>query len=385
MGGVGAGKSHIGAYDLLRRVLPGRLYMTLAPTYPMLRDATFRTFRRIAEDLDLWGGYQRTEFIATVRTRYGGTAEVLFRSGDDPDRLRGPNLSGVWMDEASLLKREAFEQALARLREAGERGWLSATFTPKGRQHWTYEIFGKGAADVELVHARTLDNPFVAPEYLTTLEGKYGSLRALQELEGQFVDVEGAEWPPDYFGPGIWFDDWPPLNLRVIALDPSKGTDAKHGDYSAFVLLGRDRDGGLWCDADLAKKRPTSLIVAQGLELQRQFHADGMVIETNQFQEMLADDFDRQATEQGVIVPVFRIDNRVNKEVRIRRLGPYLARGAIRFKADSPGAELLVQQLREFPEGDHDDAPDALEMALRLMGQLLAGTEADEEATVLRF
>ena len=28
------------------------------------------------------------------------------------------------------------------------------------------------------------------------------------------------------------------LQLRVIALDPSKGADARHGDYSAYVMWG---------------------------------------------------------------------------------------------------------------------------------------------------
>jgi hypothetical protein len=38
---------------------------------------------------------------------------------------------------------------------------------------------------------------------------------------------------------------------------------------------------------------------------------------------------------------------------------------------------VLVQQLKDFPVGDHDDAPDALQMALVmlqwLLGQLLEG------------
>jgi hypothetical protein len=32
----------------------------------------------------------------------------------------------------------------------------------------------------------------------------------------------------------------------------------------------------------------------------------------------------------------------------------------------------LVNQLREFPVSDHDDGPDALEMAIRLLEHLLA-------------
>ncbi|NUQ61940.1 MAG: hypothetical protein HUU20_05605, partial [Pirellulales bacterium] len=71
------------------------------------------------------------------------------------------------------------------------------------------------------------------------------------------------------------------------------------------------------------------------------------------------------------------IQNDVNKRVRIRRLAPLLAARRLRFRADCPSTRLLVHQLQEFPVGDHDDGPDALEMAVRLAEELLAGTHDD--------
>lgn len=357
------------------KMRPGRLYMVVAPTYPLLRDATFRSFREVARQVGQWsGGFNKSEFTAVCRTRFGGHAEVLFRSGDNPDRLRGPNVSGLWMDEASLLKHEAFQISVARLREAGEAGWMTATFTPKGLSHWTYEVFGKPKPGVFLVHARTQDNPFLAEGFLETVQHQFSGLRAAQELGGVFVSVEGAEWPAEYFPDSMWFDDWPEaLAIRTSALDPSKGKDAKHGDYSAIVNLGRTADGTLWCEADLANNRQAERIVADAIENQRLFRADGFAVETNQFQELLATQIAKESRAQRIMVPIHEIDNRVNKEVRIRRLGPYLSRRAIRFKADSPGTRLLVEQLKEFPVAEHDDGPDALEMALRLMIDLWNG------------
>jgi hypothetical protein len=62
-------------------------------------------------------------------------------------------------------------------------------------------------------------------------------------------------------------------------------------------------------------------------------------------------------------------------------LTPWLARRELRFKANSPGARLLVEQLRDFPHADHDDGPDALEMAVRVLceavGDGRAGPGAD--------
>jgi predicted phage terminase large subunit-like protein len=66
-------------------------------------------------------------------------------------------------------------------------------------------------------------------------------------------------------------------------------------------------------------------------------------------------------------VPIVQLINTVGKNIRIRRLGPYLGQKQIRFKSNSPGTKLLVDQLRDFPVSQHDDGPDSLEMALRVM------------------
>lgn len=379
VGGIGSGKSWAGAYDLLRRSQPGRLYMVAAPTYPMLRDASLRTFLSLGRDLHLLAGYAKGEMIATLATG----AEVLFRSADDPEKLRGPNLSGLWLDEASLMPRDAFDIGIGRLREAGEQGWLSATFTPKGRQHWTYETFAKGTPGSALFHARTRDNPFLADGFASQLARQYSGLLADQELDGLFVDVAGAEWPSAYFPDSMWFSDWPhDLVIRSGGLDPSKGKDAKAGDYAATVLLGRCRDGHLWAEADLVR-RPTEQIIDGVIEHHRQFRPDVWGIEVNQFQELLAVQLAARARALGMPLPIVPITNTVNKQIRIRRLGPYLRQNVVHFR-DTPGTRLLVEQLREFPEGSHDDGPDALEMALRVMIDLFNGRQQPARPTRAR-
>jgi predicted phage terminase large subunit-like protein len=98
----------------------------------------------------------------------------------------------------------------------------------------------------------------------------------------------------------------------------------------------------------------------------RLFQPEGFAIEINQFQELLCADFQRAGQQERVHLPLYGLNNQTNKQLRIRRLGPYLAQQKLRFKSRSPGTALLVQQLKDFPVGDHDDGPDALEMALRL-------------------
>jgi predicted phage terminase large subunit-like protein len=242
-GGIGSGKTWAGSYDLIRRAKPGRLYLVIAPTYAMLSDATFRSFLGLAKELGVMEpGEVKRSAPPSIPLRTG--AEVLFRSADEPDRLRGPNLSGIWMDEASPMNVDAFTVSIGRLRQAGEQGWLTATFTPKGRAHWTYATFATGEPNTAIFHAQTRDNPFLPPQFHDTVRQKYTSMLAAQELEGAFLDSGGALFRREWFG---IVDRTPELNGQVRAWDlsatPKDETKAGDPDYTAGVLMGRARDG----------------------------------------------------------------------------------------------------------------------------------------------
>ncbi|MGD0899223.1 MAG: hypothetical protein ABR915_15410 [Thermoguttaceae bacterium] len=198
-----------------------------------------------------------------------------------------------------------------------------------------------------------------------------------REKQNSPINSDLCEWPETYLDACGEFDEWPAgLVVKTMALDPSKGADSHRGDYSALVMLGADRQGTVYVEANLAR-RPTPQIVADGVELYRRFRPDVFGVEANQFQDLLAAQFETEFRNQGLLgARPWPLENRTNKQVRIRRLGPYLATHRLRFKARSPGTALLVEQLRQFPIGDHDDGPDALEMALRLAAELLAGRNA---------
>jgi predicted phage terminase large subunit-like protein len=200
-----------------------------------------------------------------------------------------------------------------------------------------------------------------------------------REKQGSPINPESCEFPESYFGPHIWFDEWPAeLQHKTIAIDPSKGSDARRGDYSALVMLGLDQQGVMYVEADLAR-RPTPQLVADGVALARRFEPHALGVESNQFQELLVGEFRAEFQRQGgSIMSVWPMDNRVNKLVRIRRLGPYLSSRRLRFKMHSPGTQMLVEQLRQFPVGDHDDGPDATEMAIRLLSESLDAKPHDD-------
>jgi len=100
---------------------------------------------------------------------------------------------------------------------------------------------------------------------------------------------------------------------------------------------------------------------------------EGFGCESDQFQELLADEFVRQTRAAGFALPMYKmLTGNVPKEVRIRRLSADVTRKNIRFRA-TPGTRMLVRQLQEFPVADFDDGPDALEYARRLAVRLWNG------------
>ena len=187
---------------------------------------------------------------------------------------------------------------------------------------------------------------------------------------------ETGEFPFNWFD-GKWFEKWP-LNpvVKTMVLDPSKGRSDKTGDYQALVKLAVDQEDVLYIQARM-RRQPISQMVAESVDEYRQFQPMAFGDEGNAWQDLLQPDFAQEFKTQKIVAPeVWLINNSINKDVRIRRLGGYLAHDRVRFKQDCPDTQLLIDQLLDFPCGDHDDGPDAMEMTIRLAEQLTSGVVA---------
>jgi predicted phage terminase large subunit-like protein len=374
-GGIGSGKSWAGAYDLLRRAKPGRLYLVVAPTYAMLSDATFRSFVGLAEGLGALDPSEvKRSAPPSVRLRTG--AEVLFRSADEPDRLRGPNLSGVWLDEASLMHQDVFSIAIGRLREGGEQGWLTATFTPKGRSHWTFEVFGTGRPDTHLVRCRTKDNPFLPPGFHDTVARQYTSTLADQELEGIFTDTDGVLFKRQWFG---IVEEVPAMVKTVRAWDlaatPKDEESARDPDWTAGVLLGRDRERITYV-LDVRRVRETPKVVEQlvlltakddgkhtAIRMEQEPGSSGKAV-TDHYRRLLS--FHRFFAER----PTGR------KADRAAPLAAAAEQGLVKLLLDGrwpegePWNKAFLDEACSFPFGRHDDQVDACSAAFTQLGKL---------------
>lgn len=387
IGGRGSGKSWVACYDLIRRALPKRTYLLASPTYPMLFDSELRTFAAIGEQLGVIRDLKRS---APASAKLYNGAEILFRSADDPERLRGPNLSGAVLMEAALMHRDAYDIAIACLREVGVQGWLTAASTPRGPSHWTYEVFATNRPDTQLIRASTGENPFNPKTFEATLQAQYGDTNfARQELGGEFVQLEGAEFPAEWFehtdARPFWFDSWPQSGIRwaVQALDPSKGSDGLGKDYQAHVQIAATIEANrwiYWVDADLQREGAVPMC-ERAISFARLFAAhtgrpiDSLIVEDNATMGLLPQALDAACAKLQYPAPWLCRPSMDAKDSRIQsQIGPPLSRYQLRFRRTAGGRK-LVGQIQGYPRDEFDDGPDALATGLKRMAELILGVK----------
>lgn len=187
-GGRGSGKTTAGAIQAILEALeyqPGARGVVVAPSYPMLEDASMAEFFKWLPRSEI-GEFFKQRRVLVLRNG----SEIAFRSADNPDSLRGPNRAWAWFDEPRNLRtREAFDIVMAQLRPT-KKVWL--TTTPAGIFHWLYDLFvASPVPNAKVINVRTTDNPYLPPEYHDYLRSQYTGAFAAQELDAQWVSFEG--------------------------------------------------------------------------------------------------------------------------------------------------------------------------------------------------
>ena len=231
VGGVGSGKTHAGVMEILRQPA-GSVGMVCAPTYLMLKDATLRTFNEMCEKTKALKDWKAGDMTATLIN----DTVVAFRSADDPDRLRGPNLGWFYLDEAAMMPPDVWLVMLGRLRRQPGRAWV--TSTPRGK-NWLYNAFVENGDDnYHVVYSSSRQNKFLPQTFVDTLQKQYADGFASQEIDGKFVDLEAEEaFIPSMILWDVLQEDLPPLDRRTplcVALDAGVSNDT-------FALVGVTR------------------------------------------------------------------------------------------------------------------------------------------------
>jgi hypothetical protein len=119
-------------------------------------------------------------------------SEILIRSFENWQKIRGLNLAWAIVDELDVVKQSVATQALRLLQgriRTGSVRQLAFSSTPEGFG-LMYDFFVNNAApDRRIIHAKTTDNPYLPKDYLQDLLANYPANLVDAYINGQFVNL----------------------------------------------------------------------------------------------------------------------------------------------------------------------------------------------------
>lgn len=353
--GVGSGKTRAGCVEVLR-MPAGSTGAVIAPTYPMIRDATMRTFLELATKAGVLKQFNKGDM--TVDLIDG--KHILFRSSDDPDRLRGPNLGWAYLDEAALMDADTWLIMIGRLRERPGRAW--ATSTPRGF-NWLYETFVNGGPDYEVIKSSTRQNPFLPPEFVSTLERSYTSDWQKQEIEGDFTDPTGSLFKRQ------WFEtvSRAPEGLQWARYWDLAASTKSSGDYTAGVEVALSEGDGCLYIRDMVRGKwewPDAKKVI--METMLGSNATRHGIEEAMHGLAAIQELRREPTLANITVQGIKVDRD-----KMSRALPWAARAeASKVKlVRGDWVPAFLDEVCSFPQGQHDDQVDTVSGGVQMVAR----------------
>ena len=193
-----------------------------------------------------------------------------------------------------------------------------------------------------------------------------GSVAFNQEFQNEPIDPETQIFREE------WIKYYDPSTIDISGLDIYTATDpsvarTEQSDYQAIITVGISRAGEkkgtiYVLDADIGRTSAKKLAMKIFAKYER-YRCITHGFEDTAFQEVMKQWIDDLSKENRIYLPTRGISQKKDKIQRITRLSPLVENGTILFQRDQV---LLIEQIIHFPKADHDDGPDALEMAVNL-------------------
>ena len=119
-------------------------------------------------------------------------------SGQDESsegQIRGLNVKGALVDEASLAPQSFIEQVITRVRVGDYQKTLLIT-NPGNEHHWMNKTYIENTpAHVNHIKLQMKDNPTLKPEYIERQRKSLTGNRYLQWFLGEWASIEGVVYP----------------------------------------------------------------------------------------------------------------------------------------------------------------------------------------------
>lgn len=165
---------------------PG-LYWFIAPTYRQVKSIIWVRFKQVLRHDNYWKFNEQE--LSALHTMSGTRVEL--RGADNPDMLKGVGLDGIVLDEAALMKQNAWTEVI-RPMLADKLGWALFITTPKGR-NWVYDLYIKGLQGIENWKSwsfPTKINKYISEDEIEQAKKDMSDRLFRQEFLAEFLDDE---------------------------------------------------------------------------------------------------------------------------------------------------------------------------------------------------
>lgn len=286
LAGRGFGKTRLAAEWLAWQAIINRntRWAIVAPTFADARDTCAEGVSGIVNVLreyEVLEDYNRSigEIILTNKSR------IKLFSGEEPNRLRGPQFHGGWFDELAAFKySDAWDQYQFGLR-LGDKPQTVITTTPRPTK-LIRELASRDG--VQIVRGSTFENAAnLAETALAELRLRYeGTRLGRQELYGEIIqDVDGALWTRASLDNNR-VTDTPPLVRVVVAIDPAV-TSGEGSDETGIVVAGVSGDGHYYVLEDCSIRTSPDGWARRAVDAYKRWNADRIIGETNNGGDMI--------------------------------------------------------------------------------------------------
>jgi len=172
VGGAGSSKSYSTAQWMIATAFnhPGISILCTRKTFPSLRITSYKLILQLLTDYQLPYELNKTEHLIT----FNNNSEILFKSLDEPEKVKSAEFDRIWIEEATEISLNDFQQLDLRLRRnRAPPDQMYLTCNPIGKLSWVYkELVEKKRADTIFFNSNYHDNPFLSQDYINSLEEK---------------------------------------------------------------------------------------------------------------------------------------------------------------------------------------------------------------------
>ena len=360
LAGRGWGKTRTGAEWFREKAQTVPMLRIIAPTYADARDVCVEGesgLKAICEPGEL---VKWNRSMGEGEFKNGARFKVF--SGEEPERLRGPQSYADWCDELAAWQysQATWDMAMFGLR-LGKNPQACVTTTPKPVQVIRDLL---KAPTTFITRGSTYDNRAnLAPSFFTQIIAKYeGTRLGRQELNAELLeDTPGALWQRGQLEL-LRVDAAPLLQRIVVAIDPA-ATSREGSDETGIVVAGRSAEKQGYLLEDASGRYTPDQWARVAIDLYHKHRADRIVYETNQGGEMV----EHTLRTVWSAAPLKGVNASKSKQARAEPISALYEQG----KVHHVGAQFaqLEDQLCNWLPGDK--SPDRLDAMVWAFTELL--------------